>query len=63
MTKIVLMILCVATAAAVYLYYEFGQPQSDEPDSREHKNRLVKWRIKFISGIVIFVILVVLLVN
>ena len=57
------MILCVATAAAVYLYYVFGQPRSDDSDSPEYKINLMKWRIKFVSGLVIFVILIVLLFN
>ena len=63
MPKNVLMILCVATAAAVYLYYMFGQPRSDDSDSPEYKNKLMKWRIKFVSGLVIFVILIVPLFN
>ena len=35
----------------------------DNSDSPEYKNKLMKWGIKFVSGLVIFVILIVPLFN
>mgnify|MGYP001374951378 CR=1 FL=1 len=63
MSRIVLIILCVIAAVAVYLIYAFGEPNSEEWDRFEYENKLKEWRTHFWGGVIAVVIVLVLLFN
>ena len=63
MSRIVLIILCVIAAVALYLIYAFGEPNSEEGHHFEYEAKLKEWRIHFAGGLVALAILVALIIN